>query len=66
MKARRNLFMSTTLMCFFLAVAFTFDWQSTHWLWSGKPQVPVVLLTLALVLGCGWLRSRQRLHAEQK
>lgn len=65
-QARRNLFMSTTLMCSLLAAAFTFDKQGAHWFWSGQPQVAIVLLVLAIVAARFWLRSQKRLHTDQQ
>ena len=63
---RRNLFMSTTIMCLLLAVASTFDKQGILWLWSDKPYVAIALLVLAIILGSFWLRSQKQLHVDQK
>jgi hypothetical protein len=60
-RARRNLFMSTSLMCFLLAAAFGFDLLGTHWFWSGRPQVAVFLVALGVVLGFFWLRTQRGL-----
>jgi hypothetical protein len=59
-RARRNLFMSTTLVCLLMAAAFKFDNGEMHWFWSGQPLVGVVLVVLGIVLGAYWFRSERR------
>ena len=59
-RARRNLFMSTTLVCLLMAAAFKFDNGGVHWFWSGRPQIAVVLVVLGIVLGANWFRSERR------
>lgn len=51
--------MRTSLMCFLLAAAFGFDLFGTHWFWSGRPQVAVVLVVLGIILGFLWFRSQK-------
>ena len=58
-RARRNLLTSTTLVSLLMAVAFKFDNNGMHWFWSDKPQVAIVLILLAIVLGVFWLREVQ-------
>ena len=58
-RARRNLLTSTTLVSLLMAVAFKFDNNGIHWFWSDKPQVAIVLILLAIVLGVFWLREVQ-------
>ena len=61
-RARRNLFMSTTLMSLLLAVAFKFDKSGIRWLWSDRPQVAVALVVLGIVLAVFWVRAQKRLR----
>ncbi len=61
-RARRNLFMSTTLVSFLMAVAFKFDNGGLHSSWSGRPQIAIVLVVLGIVLSASWLRSERDLR----
>jgi hypothetical protein len=58
---RRNLFMSTTLMCGFFYVAFTFDSKGIHWLSSDSIPVAFILAMAALVLLILWYRASKRM-----
>ena len=58
-RARRNLFMSTTLVSFLMAAAFKFDANGIRWFWSDKPGVAIGLIVLGSVLGTFWIRSRK-------
>ncbi|MGB4849902.1 MAG: hypothetical protein WBP41_18390 [Saprospiraceae bacterium] len=51
---KRNLFMSTTLMCGCLCLAFNFDQHGVYWLWSDLKQVAVILGLLTIILGVKW------------
>jgi len=59
--SRRNLFMSTTLMCVFLIGTFRFDESSCNWMWAGQIQVPIVLGILSIVLGIFWNIENRKL-----
>jgi hypothetical protein len=59
-RARRNLFMSTTLMSFLLAAAFTVH-DGVHWFWSDRPWVAGLLLVLGVVLALLWARAQRDL-----
>ncbi len=58
-QGRRNLFLSTSLMCFLLAGTFKFDLLGTHWLWAGRTETAVILVVLGLVLGVLWIRAQE-------
>ena len=60
-KSRRNLFMSTTLMCMFLIVTFKFDESSFNWMWAEQIQVPILLGILSIVLGVFWIIENRKL-----
>jgi len=51
LNSRRNLFMSTTLMCLFLIGTFRFDDSGFYWLWTGEIQVPIILGISSIILG---------------
>lgn len=61
---RRNLFMSLTLMCGFLAIGFQFMPEGIQWIWQSSPAVAALLVVLSLVFGILWIRS-QRLLKEK-
>lgn len=63
-RARRNLFMSTTLMCVLFAIAFKFDKSGVHWFWSDRPWVAAVLLVAGAVLSAFWVRAQEQLRAD--
>lgn len=46
--------MSATLMCGFCSIAFTFDNNGIHWLWTNARPAPVVLLMATLLFGAMW------------
>jgi len=46
--------MSATLMCGFCSIAFTFDNNGTHWLWTDARPAAVVLLIATLLSGLLW------------
>ena len=60
-KSRRNLFMSTTLMCVFLIGTFRFDESSYNWMWAGQIQAPIILGLLSIVLGIFWIIENRKL-----
>ena len=59
---KRNLFMSTTLMCAFLTAAFSFDRIGIHWFWSGNIPVAIMLGVLAIILGTFWFRAQRKIQ----
>jgi len=58
---KRNLFMSTAIMCVLLTVAFSFDSIGIHWFWSGNIPVAIVLGVLAIILGTFWFRTQRKI-----
>lgn len=58
-RARRNLLMSTSLMCLLLAGTVRFDVLGTHWFWAGRTQAAVALLVLGAVLAVLWFRAQR-------
>jgi hypothetical protein len=61
LKSRRNLFMSTTLMCLFLIGTFRFDESSFNWIWTGQIQVPIILGISSIILGIFWIIENRKL-----
>lgn len=60
---KRNLFMSTALMCGCLTIAFSFDNNDIYWLWSDNKPVAVVLAIASLTLGVLWFKTSKRMKA---
>lgn len=60
-KSRRNLFMSSTLMCMFLIGTFRFDENSFNWIWTGQIQVPIILGISSIILGIFWILENRKL-----
>jgi len=61
MKSRRNLFMSSTLMCLFLIGTFKFDESGFNWMWTGQIQVPIILGISSIILGIFWIIENRKL-----
>ena len=61
---KRNLFMSTAIMCGLLTVAFRFDSNGIYWLWSDNKPVAIILALTALTLGVFWFRAAKRMKTE--
>ena len=59
---KRNLFMSTTIMCGLLAVAFTFKMDQINWLWNDSKPVGFMLVILTIILGIQWVRHQRLLN----
>ena len=59
---KRNLFMSTTIMCGLLAVAFTFKIDQITWLWTDSKPVGIILVILTIILGIQWVRHQRLLN----
>jgi hypothetical protein len=59
---KRNLFMSVTIMCGFLAIAVTFKIDQITWLWVDSKPVGIVLFILTLVLGFQWMKIQKSLN----
>ncbi len=66
LKSRRNLFMSTTLMCLFLIGTFKFDENSFNWMWTGQIQVPIILGITSIILGVFWILENRKLKEKFK
>ncbi len=53
---KRNLFMSTTLICGLFTVAFTFKIDQITWLWTDNKPVGVILLIVTFIFAVQWFR----------
>jgi len=60
-KSRRNLFMSSTLMCILLIGTFRFDESSINWIWTGQIQIPIILGITSIILGVFWFIENRKL-----
>ncbi|NVO10030.1 MAG: hypothetical protein HXX16_08735 [Bacteroidales bacterium] len=58
---KRNLFMSTAIMCGLLCFAFKFDSNGIYWLWANSKPVVVILALASIVLGALWIRESRRI-----
>jgi len=65
LKSRRNLFMSSTLMCLFLLGTFKFDESSFNWMWTGQIQVPIILGISSIILGIFWIIENRKLKENE-
>ncbi len=63
---KRNLFMSATIMCGLLSVAFTFKINQVTWLWADSKPVGIILGISAIILGIQWYRQQKLLNNESK
>jgi len=63
---KRNLFMSTTLMCGLLTLAFTFRIDQITWLWAEHKPVGIILIILTIVLGIQWVRHQKLMKKEKQ
>ncbi len=63
---KRNLFMSTTLMCAFLVVAFSFDKAGVHWFWTDNIPVAIILGVFAIILGVFWYKAQKKVQELRK
>ena len=59
---KRNLFMSTTIMCGLFAVAFTFKIDQSTWLWTDRKPVGLILVIMTIILGIQWVRQQKPLN----
>lgn len=59
---KRNLFMSTTIMCGLFVVAFTFKNDQITWLWADNKPIAIILGILAIVLGTQWIKYQKLLN----
>ena len=57
-RARRNLFISLTLMSFLLAAAFKIH-NGVHWFWVDQPLVAGLLVALGILFALMWSRARK-------
>jgi hypothetical protein len=60
-RARRNLFVSATLMCFLLAAAFRLR-NGFHWFWADQPVVAALLVALGILCAVMWARAQKALR----
>ena len=60
-RARRNLFVSLTLMSFLLAAAFKIQ-NGLHWFWADQPVVAVLLVALGILFAVMWARAQKDLQ----
>ena len=59
---KRNLFLSSTLMCGFFCLAFTFDTEGVYWLWSDTKPVAIILTLVTLILGVFLLKETKKMR----
>ncbi len=59
---KRNLFMSTIIMCGLFVAAFTFKGDQITWLWADNKPVAIILGILAIVLGTQWIKYQRLLN----
>ena len=60
-RARRNLFISLTLMSFLLAAAFKIH-NGVHWFWMDQPLVAGLLVAFGILFALMWARARKDLQ----
>lgn len=60
---KRNLFMSTTIICGLFIAAFTFNGNDITWLWADNKPVAIILGTLTIVLGTQWIKYQRLLNS---
>jgi len=63
---KRNLLMSTTIMCGLFAVAFTFNMNQITWLWTDSKPVGIILVILTVILGVQWFRQQRHLNKTKR
>ncbi len=63
---RRNLFMSLTLMCGFLCLAFSFGNTGIKWLWTDIVPVAYILGIATFILGVFWMKASKKLELDHK
>jgi hypothetical protein len=63
---KRNLFMSTTIMCGLFVVAFTFKGDKITWLWADNKPLAIILGILAVVLGSQWIKYQRQLNCAKQ
>lgn len=63
---KRNLFMSTAIMCALLTVTFSFDSVGIHCFWSDNIPVAIVLGVLAVILGTFWFRTQRKISPQRR
>ena len=60
-RARRNLFLSVTLMSFLLAGAFKIQ-NGFHWFWARQPVIAGLLVALGILFAVMWARAQKELQ----
>ena len=60
-RARRNLFVSATLMSFLLAAAFKLR-NGFQWFWADQPVVAALLVGLGILFAVMWARAQKDLQ----
>jgi|GEM_PF-632198 len=63
-KSRRNLFMSSTLMCILLIGTFRFDENSINWIWTEQIKVPIILGIASIILGLFWFIENRKIKCK--
>jgi len=63
---KRNLFMSSTIMCGLFCLAFTFDNEGIHWLWKDSEPIAIVLGIATIILLVFWFRNAKILRTESQ
>ena len=61
---KRNMFMSSTLMCGLLCFAFTFGDTGIKWLWTDNEPVAIILGIFTVILGIFWFKQAKKLKIE--
>lgn len=58
--------MSSTLMCGFLCLAFTFDDNGIYWLWTDVKPVAIILGIGTIIFGVFWFKYARKLKTESQ
>ena len=56
--------MSSTLICGLTCIAFTFDNEGIHWLWTDAKPVPIILAIATIIFGTFWMKYAAKLKKE--
>ena len=57
---KKNRFMSATLMCSFLIIAFQVDQEGIKWFRTGQEIVPIILGLSTMIFGSLWFFDSQK------
>lgn len=58
--------MCSALMCGLFCLAFTFDNEGIHWLWTDTEPVAIILGIATIIFGVFWLRKAKILKIESQ